>query len=71
MRAWLIRSCLVLLLCTGNALAGTLLVVGDSISAAFGMDTAEGWVALLEKRLAARCQHQLHLQDDRLLQDTH
>ena len=52
MRAWLIRSCLVLLLCTGNALAGTLLVVGDSTSAAFGMDTAEGWVALLEKRLA-------------------
>lgn len=52
MCAWLIRSCLVLLLCTGNALAGTLLVVGDSISAAFGMDTAEGWVALLEKRLA-------------------
>ena len=40
------------MLCTGNALAGTLLVVGDSISAAFGMDTAEGWVALLEKRLA-------------------
>lgn len=32
--------------------ARTLLVVGDSLSAAFGMDVQSGWVALLEKRLA-------------------
>ena len=31
--------------------AGTVLVVGDSISAAFGMDTRQGWVSLLEKRI--------------------
>lgn len=52
MRAWLISTALALLLCAQNALAGTLLVVGDSISAAFGLDTGQGWVALLEKRLA-------------------
>jgi acyl-CoA thioesterase-1 len=34
------------------ALADTVLVVGDSISAAFGLDTRQGWVSLLEKRLA-------------------
>ncbi len=31
--------------------AGTILVVGDSISAAYGMSTEEGWVRLLEQRL--------------------
>jgi len=40
--------------CSQGVLAGTVLVVGDSISAAFGLDTAQGWVALLEKRLAER-----------------
>lgn len=33
------------------ARAGTILVVGDSISAAYGMSTDEGWVTLLEQRL--------------------
>lgn len=51
MRAWLIGTALSLLLGGSSAFAGTLLVVGDSISAAFGMDTRQGWVALLEKRL--------------------
>ena len=51
MRAWLIGTALSLLLCGSSAFAGTLLVVGDSISAAFGMDTRQGWVALLEQRL--------------------
>ena len=51
MRAWLIGTALSLLLAGSSAFAGTLLVVGDSISAAFGMDTRQGWVALLEKRL--------------------
>jgi acyl-CoA thioesterase-1 len=34
-----------------NAAAGTVLIVGDSISAAFGLDTRVGWVSLLEQRL--------------------
>lgn len=33
--------------------ARTLLVVGDSLSAAFGMNVREGWVALLAERLRA------------------
>lgn len=33
----------------------SLLVLGDSISAAYGIDKAQGWVALLEKRLAVDC----------------
>jgi acyl-CoA thioesterase I len=33
------------------AAAGTLLVVGDSLSAAYGMEVQSGWVALLGKRL--------------------
>lgn len=52
MRAWLISAALGLLLWGQTALAGTLLVVGDSISAAFGLDSSQGWVHLLEKRLA-------------------
>lgn len=34
-----------------SAAAGTLLIVGDSISAAFGLETRQGWVSLLEERL--------------------
>ena len=30
---------------------GTVLIVGDSISAGFGLDTSKGWVALLQQRL--------------------
>ncbi|MDP3815104.1 arylesterase [Pseudomonas sp.] len=52
MRAWLISAALGLLLWGQTALAGTLLVVGDSISAAFGLDSSQGWVHLLEQRLA-------------------
>ncbi|MDH1262855.1 MULTISPECIES: arylesterase [unclassified Pseudomonas] len=51
MRAWLISTAVALLLWGPAACAGTVLVVGDSISAAFGLDTRQGWVALLEKRL--------------------
>jgi len=54
MRAWLISAALGLLLWGQTALAGTLLVVGDSISAAFGLDSSQGWVHLLEQRLAER-----------------
>lgn len=51
MRAWLISTAFALMLWGPAAFAGTVLVVGDSISAAFGLDTRQGWVALLEKRL--------------------
>ena len=51
MRTWLFGTALSVLLWGPAAFAGTVLVVGDSISAAFGMDTREGWVALLEERL--------------------
>ena len=51
MRTWLLRGCLGLLLLAQNAAAGTLLVVGDSISAAFGLETRQGWVSLLAERL--------------------
>lgn len=36
------------------ARAGTLLVLGDSLSAGYGLAPAQGWVALLEKRLVAQ-----------------
>ncbi|VXC63759.1 multifunctional acyl-CoA thioesterase I and protease I and lysophospholipase L1 [Pseudomonas sp. 8Z] len=51
MRAWWLSGALSLLFWAQGAWAGTLLVVGDSISAAFGLDSRQGWVALLEKRL--------------------
>lgn len=51
MRAWLLSSALGLLLLSQGAVAGTVLVVGDSISAAFGLDTRQGWVNLLQQRL--------------------
>nr|WP_298164296.1 arylesterase [uncultured Pseudomonas sp.] len=52
MRKGLLGAVLCLAMWSQAALAGTVLVLGDSISAAFGLDTREGWVALLEKRLA-------------------
>lgn len=51
MRAMLKGAVLGLLLLGQMAQAGTVLVVGDSISAAFGMDTQQGWVHLLDERL--------------------
>ena len=51
MRVWLLSAGLALLCMAQNAAAGTVLIVGDSISAAFGLDTRQGWVALLEKRI--------------------
>ncbi len=34
--------------------SGTLLVMGDSLSAAYGVETEQAWVALLEERLAEK-----------------
>lgn len=51
MRALWVSGALTLLMWAQGALAGTILVVGDSISAALGVDTRQGWVALLQERL--------------------
>lgn len=47
------RRCILLFLIAGNAYADapTILVLGDSISAAYGINTDQGWVALLQKQL--------------------
>ena len=37
--------------CVSPDAAPAVLVVGDSLSAAYGLDTSEGWVALLENKL--------------------
>lgn len=45
---------LIMLISSATAMAQpTVLVVGDSISAAYGMETEQGWVALLQKKLLA------------------
>lgn len=51
MRVWFLSAGLGLLLLSQGVAAGTVLIVGDSISAAFGLDTRLGWVSLLEQRL--------------------
>lgn len=51
MRVGLLSAGLALMALAQSAAAGTVLVVGDSISAGFGMDSQLGWVALLEQRL--------------------
>jgi acyl-CoA thioesterase-1 len=51
MRVWLLSAGLALLLTAQGAAAATILIVGDSISAGFGLDTSKGWVALLRQRL--------------------
>lgn len=43
---------LLVLFTTQGVSAKTLLVLGDSLSAAYNMQTEQGWVALLQKRLA-------------------
>ena len=46
-------------MCSACARAGTLLVLGDSLSAGYGLASGEGWVTLLQGRLAA---HQMSWQ---------
>jgi len=46
-------SCLLLILASPLR-ADTLLVVGDSLSAAHGIPQSEGWVSLLEEELKRR-----------------
>jgi acyl-CoA thioesterase-1 len=47
----LLLSITLLLAAPASAVAATVLVVGDSLSAAFGMPQQAGWVALLQQRL--------------------
>ena len=45
------------LMCVGaqaQASQSTLMIVGDSLSAAYGVQTGESWVALLQERLSRR-----------------
>ncbi len=42
---------LIALLLPGSVLATTILVIGDSISAAYGLNEQDGWVALAEQEL--------------------
>src|SRR5690606_41309847 len=51
MRMWLKGGVLVLLCWAQAALGGTVLVVGDSISAALGLETSQGWVNMLKQRV--------------------
>ena len=51
MRVWFLSAALALMCMAQNAAAGPILIVGDSISAGFGLDTRLGWVSLLEQRL--------------------
>ncbi len=53
MRALLLLICLAASVPAWSAPI-TVLVLGDSLSAAYGIDRDEGWVALLRERLAAR-----------------
>jgi len=48
---WWLSAGLALCCLAQTAVAGTVLVVGDSISAGFGLNTGQGWVNLLQKRL--------------------
>ncbi|HKS15452.1 MAG TPA: arylesterase [Pseudomonas sp.] len=51
MRMWWLSAGLALYCLSQSAAAGNVLVVGDSISAGFGLDTRQGWVTLLQQRL--------------------
>ena len=51
MRTWFLSAALALMCIAQNAAAGTILIVGDSISAALGLDTRLGWASLLQQRL--------------------
>lgn len=54
MRQLILRSSLVLIMLLpfhGNAASPVILVLGDSLSAGYGIDIREGWVSLLEQRI--------------------
>lgn len=54
MRQLIATICLVGLCFITQVQAATVLVMGDSISAAFGLETQQGWVALLSNKLTTK-----------------
>mgnify|MGYP000884209513 FL=1 len=50
-RHWLKLCVLTIVMLAGNAQAAVILVFGDSISAAYGLETQQGWVHLMTQRL--------------------
>ena len=46
-----LAAALVFVVLTGAADARTIVVLGDSLSAAYGIDVSRGWVNLLQERL--------------------
>jgi acyl-CoA thioesterase-1 len=66
-----ILTLLFLLLISAHARAGVpaILVLGDSISAAWGINTEEGWVALLQQRLTNK-QYNYHVVNASVSGDT-
>ena len=56
MRAFLKRLCCLFILLGANTYGSTLLILGDSLSAGYGINPGSGWVALLEKDFADRNQ---------------
>ena len=49
---WVLVSCFVWFALPADSYAATVLVMGDSLSAAYGIDREEGWVNLLARRLS-------------------
>ena len=54
MRAFLKRLCCLFILLGANTYGSTLLVLGDSLSAGYGVNQESGWVALLKDDLDDR-----------------
>lgn len=53
MRTIFKRLCCLFILLGANTYGSTLLVLGDSLSAGYGIDPANGWVNLLQEDLSA------------------
>jgi acyl-CoA thioesterase-1 len=52
-RALVLAACMLCAAASAHSASKTLLVLGDSLSAEYGLARGEGWVPLLEKRLQA------------------
>ena len=54
-RAMAVLMLVTTMLVAGTARAQSVLILGDSISAAYGMEKTQGWVHLFEKKLMPHC----------------
>ena len=50
---WVLVSLFVVFALPADSYAATVLVMGDSLSAAYGIDREKGWVSLLARRLSS------------------